>query len=220
MKQFDYKAAHEAVAAPIARKLPEAALKIYRELRDALDLADLRQGPTLDCPMPKRIRHMFDALDNDALALASRALYSFGHWASGKAGELDEGKPDTRGAYWKFSDLADQVLRVRLGLAPRYARERHGFGVILHEGALRVYAASNDLWSWVEVGPANDETLNAAREWCRTLPPCPPQRRSLKWEDAAFDAMSKRPEWAEERLSDDWRALLDAGKNFMREEAL
>lgn len=220
--RFDYKAAHAAVADPIARALPQAALDIYRELRSSSEYEGLAQGANLDIPMPERLGRLFDLLDSETLALAARALYYFGHWNTGQA--LDPGKFDTRGAHWKFSNLADQVLRKRLGLRDRGNFKSIGYHFEVHEGALRLCASTPDTWTWIELGPATEEFLALARDWRATLTGCPADRysrTSKRWQDfetAAWDATRQRPTSLETVLSDSWARLLRASDDFMVEE--
>jgi hypothetical protein len=219
--RFDYRAACTEVALPIARALPESVLALYRELRDAPEFDKLAQGRDLDVPMPEGLAPRFAVLPSAVLALAAQALYSAWHWG-GSSHSIDEGKPDTRGATWKFSNLADQELRRRLGLGSHSAHKANGYHYAVIEGALRVCAQTPDSWTWLEVGPATLETLALAQAHVLTLPlgPCESQRhRSSAWaafETGAYEFTRQRPACFE--LSEDWRRLLDAGRDYTREE--
>jgi len=220
--RFDYKAACADVALPIARRLASGTrteqncLNLYRELRDSPAWDKLAQGQDLNVPMPECLITRFAEIPAGILALAARAINSAGHWG----GSIDESTVDKRGAHWKFSNLADQVLARRLHLPTRGTPHGNGYSYQVHEGVLRVCASSPDSWTWIEVGPATPETLQTAREWVYTLVQ-PPAPRSLRraweaFERCAYEAMRARPERFQ--LSEQWTALLDAGRNYMREE--
>jgi len=218
--RFDYRAACLEVAEPAVRALPEPVLALYRELRDAEDFDNLAQGRDLDVPMPDSLRDRFAGLDTETLAHAAWTLYHFGHWS----GKLDADKPDTRGATWKFANLADQVLRARLQLPSRGTRKSIGYTFEVHEGALRLCASTPDSWTWLEVGPATEAFLEVARAWRYTLPGCPASRylrSSEAWqafETAAFEATRALPETLRAQLSADWLGFVTCGARFMREE--
>ena len=142
--RFDYRAACIEVALPIARALPESVLSIYRELRDAPEFDKLAQSSNLEVPMPESLAPRFQLIPNEVLSLAACAIYHAGHWG-GASQSIDEGKPDKRGAHWKFSHLADQVLRERLGLGSHSARKGNGYHYAVLEGTLRVCAQSRIL---------------------------------------------------------------------------
>lgn len=218
--RFDYRAACLEVAEPAVRALPEPVLALYRELRDAEAFDKLAQGRDLDVPMPDALRDRFAGLDTETLARASWALYHFGHWS----GKLDADKPDTRGATWKFSNLADQVLRTRLQLPNRGSSKSIGYHFEIHEGALRLCASTPDSWTWIELGPATENFLASARAWRSTLRGCPATpylRSSESWrafETAAFEATREVPETLLAQLSPDWRNFVTCGKRYTREE--
>lgn len=220
--RFDYKAAHAALCEPAVQSLPNAVLSLYRELRDAPDFDKLAQGANLDVPMPERLRPLFEALDSETLAFAARALYDFGHWASG--GARLAGVRDTRGATWKFANLADQVLRVRLKLPTRGSAKSIGYHFEVHEGALLLCASTPDSWTWLEVGPATEAFLAEARAWRETLPGCPASRYSRHLEDwqafesGAYEATRKLPEVLAAKLSEPWLGFLRAGETFTKSE--
>lgn len=209
--QFDYAAAHKALAIPAYNALPESVRAIYRDLADMEGLA--QRGPDLLVPMPDALAPRFEAIDSYTLALASKAIHDYGHWASEA--------PDTRGATWKFSNLADQVLRARLGI-PAGLPKGIGYAWSVHEGTLRLCASTPNSWTWVVVGPATADFLRAAREWRDTLTPCPTERysrSSAQWQ--AFERQSfnlEVPAALRAQIPDTFRALMDAGKDYMREK--
>lgn len=222
LPRFDFKAACRDIAAPAVASLAADVLDIYRALRDSEEYENLSQtGPNLTVPMPENLRARFEGIPSEALAYAARALYSFGHWS----GQLDVGRPDKRGATWKFANLADQVLRERLGGYPNVYQGQKSIGYTfeVHEGMLRLCASSPDSWTWVELGPATDAHMGLARAWRSTLVQAPAdryRRASLPWElfeKAAHEATRTVPAVLRANLSDAWISFLDVGARYMRE---
>lgn len=216
-KRFDYKAALREVMEPaVRREVTGEALHLYQLLRDHADYEKLAQAKDLDVPMPESLRKAFEAIPSDALAYAARVLHCLGHWG----GMLDAGKPDTRGATWKFANLADQVLRKRLGLGTRSERTPNGWSFQVHDGMLRLCASSPDSWSWTELGPATENFLEHARGWLCSLPIYTTRSRKAteEWTSEAWKATRKCPDILLGQLEPKWAALLGIGERYMRPE--
>lgn len=163
MKTFDYAAAFRHDAAPAFRALPPQIIALYAQTAAAA--AELNQAPDTSMPWPKdagQLRAAFEAIDSATLANASRTIYNYGHWYPGTV--KAEGQPPLIGTYWKFSHYADQVLRGRLGLAESGDKNHGaGFGIAVHEGDIRIWYSSRDMWTWTEVAPATTEGAEKAR---------------------------------------------------------
>lgn len=201
--RFDYKAACAEVSQPLARALPVEVLEVYRYMRDDPATEDLRQGRDLCIPINEELRRRFEALETGALSFAAQVINDCGSFS----GTVDQGKQDTRGAYWKFSNVADQILLERLKLPARNATAPNGLSFKVYEGALRVCASGFDFWTWEEVGPATPEALQFARELAKQYAATDLFNRPK----AIRDAM--RP-----TLSPEWIAVLSVGETYTREE--
>lgn len=176
MNEFNYKKAWTHLALPEFDRLPPAVRALVDDTARAA--IDLRQGKDLLLPWPDdggTLRRAFDACENDALAPAAHVVHAFGHWAPRLmkqlkltwqqdylAGLQTAEALQSTGAYWKFSNYADQVLRARLGLARDHAPRGASFAV--HEGVLRVCFSMPDVWTWKAIGWASYQTLALARE--------------------------------------------------------
>lgn len=207
--RFDYKAALNELILPAIPQVNVLALNIYHKLRDCPAYEKLAQGADLDVPMPNGLP--FSDIPTKDLAYAARVIYYLGHWGgSGK---------DNRGAYWKFSNLADQILRKRLGLETRGHRHGDGWHFEVLEGMLRLCASSPNQWLWIELGPATENFLEHARSWMCSLPVYSSvgQRRN-DWEDKACEAAREVPALLYGQLDPQWQALIGIAERYMREE--
>lgn len=171
MSEFNFQKAWLELAKPAFDSLP----RNIRELVAAVDVEckDFRQDKnTFDLPWPKEADYMkmenppqdwlytrFNSIDSDLLAPAAHVVWSLGHWAFGKH-TLESFQ--LNGTYWKFSNLADQVLRKRLSLKRHNNSSGITFGV--HDGFLRLCLSTNHMWRWNEIGLATTDTFTKARE--------------------------------------------------------
>jgi hypothetical protein len=202
--RFDYKAALADLIMPVLKALSADALWIYGALCSA-KYKDLHQGQDLDVPMPEELRERFEAIPPDRLAYAARVLYFHGHW-----GGTFGGAKDNAGGYWKFANLADQVLSKAIGLE----RSRHsgsGWSWKVLEGCVRLQLGTAHLWTWQELGPATPENMAKFRERAKTLP------NAFAGTDKAAEALETMAAAMRADLSADWNKLLDT-KSYMREE--
>ena len=163
MKTFDYAAAWRHEAGPAYRALPAEIHALLAATNAAAE--KINQAPDCSMPWPKdggTLRAAFEAVDSATLAHAAETIYNAGHWYPGQL--KAEGHPAPPGITWKFSHYADQVLRGRLGL-PESGDRNHGngFGLSVHEGRVRVWYSSRDMWTWLEVAPATVDGANEAR---------------------------------------------------------
>lgn len=210
--RFDYKAACREVAMPAVATLPASVLSLYCTLRDDPKYDGMRQGENLDIHMPEELRPQFDALDSATLALASKALHDFGHWG----GIIDSSALDTRGATWKFANLADQVLSARCNISRRESRGSHnGYTLTVIDGVVRLCLGTPNLWTWREVGPATEDFVVELRERMMKLPEYFTSRRV---EDKLSDALNATADHMRPWLSEQWARMLSVGETYMREE--
>lgn len=180
MKEFDYKTAWQEVAAPAFNALPPEVHYLYQEV--CQHCGDLRQdADTLDMPFPAGLREKFEKLTDMQLADSAAIIHAFGHWHSSN--------PDNTGAYWKYSNYADQVLTARLGLRrrPRYGPYA-AKGLEVHEGVIRVCLSAKWFWQWEEVCLATRENLEAIRAANLPGPPQGPAPRQFAedWADTCL----------------------------------
>lgn len=149
---FDHERAWRELARPAFDCLPADIRDLYELIR--VDYGHLIQGPNLDVNWPEDpgLRRLFDDLDSEYLAQAAAVVYHYGHWSP----EGGDG-----GAYWRFSSLADWVLRRRLDLPRDF--EGHGLGFRIHEGALRLCHSTRDSWQWQDVALATPQSLATCR---------------------------------------------------------
>lgn len=169
MKQFNYKKAWIEMAAPAYEALSPEAVTLIAETIVAS--AGLSQKADLDMPWPEGLREMFEKVGSLELAKAARTIHQFGHWAPAHEsltlfdvvshrGERslasvlsDARRLQATGGYWKFSNYADQVLTERLGIPRvRLSGWRSGVSHVVLEGALRACLATENSWTWEEVG--------------------------------------------------------------------
>lgn len=118
---FDFRRAWRELADPEYRKLPERMRELHK--RVDFECAGLDQLNDLSMPWPKvkpgeleqspSLREAFEAQTSEDLAVASRVVWSYGHWMPG-------GSPRPRsrqtGSTWKFAMYCDQILTLRLGV--------------------------------------------------------------------------------------------------------
>ena len=149
---FNYRRAWHELARPAFRCLPANIRDLYELVR--ADYCHLVQGLNLDVVWPQYpgLRNLFEDLDSEYLAQAAAVIHNYGHWmCDGNDG----------GAHWRFSNLADQVLRQRLGLG-RDGKGRLHFVVV--EGALRFCHDTRDSWEWKNVCLATPTDLERCRD--------------------------------------------------------
>jgi hypothetical protein len=159
---FDYKRAWRELAKPQYKQLPKEVKQVFQQV--IRECSKLNQASdTLDVPFPETdLRSKMEALDNDLLAHAARVIYFFGHWSS-----VSQLSSVGGGAYWKFANLADQVLRTRHGVSKD---DKGRTGILIIEGYVRVYYSTRNIWTWMEVGPATEEIVERARKLSKHFP--------------------------------------------------
>jgi hypothetical protein len=226
--QFDHAAAWMEVAQPAYDSLPAEVLAVYLNLRDAPECEGLAQNRNLLVPMPEHLRASFEALDSETLSYAAHVLHYYGHWYPSS---LIGPNKDTRVASWKFSNIADQILRKRLGL-PALAsggtagfKSPIGYTFQVHEGMLRLSASSTYFWMWREVAPATQSGMECAQAYRDKLtgPTAGPCMRSSprrqEYENAAhaaLDSAKDLPEQLRAGLPVQWVQWMDVAKRYMR----
>jgi len=157
MKQFNHRRAWQEVAAPAFGGLAPEVKALYEVVAERT--TQIWQQADLEVACPDEVKEMFRALPSAVLAYAARVIYCHGHW--GQAGEAKDGN------YWKFSHLADQVLRERMQVARRAPDNKRGqvaLGLQLIEGTIRVTRSADDSWGWLEVALATEANLQKVRE--------------------------------------------------------
>ncbi len=161
MKDFDYVQAWTVLARPAFDALPQAVQDLYTQVaEEACNVA--QDSETLDLPWPDIpgregcLKKAFEALDNATLAHAARVIYSYGHWSP-----VPKYSSFGAGAYWRFSNYADQVLSERLGFARQRLKTPNGISWAVHEGGLRVQLSWKDGWKSTEVGIATTPVSDA-----------------------------------------------------------
>ncbi len=150
---FDYQRAWKELARPQFEALDRRAKDLYLYVVEAA--AEAEQDRDLLLPWPHdTLRRNFEALPISLLAHAARVIYFHGHW-----GPITALYQQGNGAYWRFANLADQVLRDLLGL-PRVTPDgAMGAHVRVCEGFLRVCISTPNIWGWHELGLATGATL-------------------------------------------------------------
>jgi hypothetical protein len=185
MREFNYKAAWKTLAFPTVMALPQEIRDLFLRVRE--EAMDLRQsGDTLDMPWPDTsLLQRFAEIPSFWLALASKAIHSFGHWASD---DWRIASTFGNGAYWKFANYADQTLSARLGIKRnRMEKTPAGVSFQVMEGAIRGGVFTPFSWQWQEIGPATQLTFDACK--AAKFPPMPvvPFRSDCdKFADAAM----------------------------------
>lgn len=194
MKTFDYEKAWAELALPAFKQLPTAALCLVEEV--GIVAADLQQGIHCDMIWPDdngKLREMFGRLDSETLATAAHVVYYYSHWRPG--GSTSDGAPVVL-CGWKFSNYADQVLRIRFNLGRDV---KSGVGLLIHEGTIRVCYSSRDSWTWHEVAPATDAGMAEASKIADTIrrkidtQSSRDDRDSAAWK--AFEAIKSTVAW-------------------------
>lgn len=190
---FDYKAAFHKVARPAFSALPPAVHALLARTEQLC--ANLHQDSTLAMPWPEdpTFRAAFEALDSETLAKAARAVYYWGHWnPNGGIGT---------GAYWKFSDYADQVLSARLGLmSPHASTNGNGIFVRCLQGQIRYCWSTPWSWQWEEMALATEESKDRLQ---RAVRPSQPENRWRKTWEAWADAMEIWAKW-NKQADEEW----------------
>lgn len=212
MLTFDYARAWHDLAIPAYNSLPDSLRALWADFQEAdreilserIVNPRMHQDSTLDvvgCPPALRAR--MEGFSTHDLARAARAIYSAGHWDPGMAGGNFTGKFDKyqTGAHWKFANVCDQILRMRLN------RSRES----LLEGMIRETFDDGQSWSWFEVCFATEDyetpprPIRSIRERGKLL---------YDWRELeAFGARCKAGEFATE----DARPWLDLSR-FMIED--
>lgn len=166
MADFDYVKAWNELAEPAFKALPARVLAVLD--RVLVECKNSRQDEhTLALPWPAKpegaatsVLDDMNEIPSRELALAAQVTYGYGHWCPG--GMLY--KHVRSGTSWHFANLADEVLKARCGLpSGKKHRDSIGRSFTVCEGLLRVCYASNDIWTWREIGPATPEALEKAR---------------------------------------------------------
>ena len=154
--EFDYRSAWREAAKPAFDALPKEIVTLFRDTCEiAKDLGQDSNGCVFWPEDGNVLRERFAAFDDEALAIAARVVYGYGHWASGSITET------LHGGTWKFSHYCDQVLRSRMGLERAVSR---GLGFAVHEGELRVCIELAWSWSWSDVALATRDNLDKIRK--------------------------------------------------------
>lgn len=175
MNEFNYKKAWTNLALPAFDILrSDVRALVTATTRNA---CDLRQDKDLDMPWPADgvLRASFEACPSEVLAPSARIVHDFGHWAPRLekqlklswqqdylAGLRTAETLQQTGAYWKFSNYADQVLRSRLGLSRTHSP--HGVSFAVHEGVLRVCFSARDVWTWTPLTWAFKDAYERVRD--------------------------------------------------------
>lgn len=212
MKTFDYEQAWIELALPAYKKLPTQ----IHVLLETVGLVAENLHQLNDCSMPwpedgGKLRELFDRVSTDDLCMASMVVYYYGHWRPSKAAErlnAPEVPGSEHGSSWKFSHYADQVLRERLHIPHR--KDKMRVGLLIHEGRIRIYYSSRDMWTWQEVAMANDDGLAAGNKLCAKLR----ARLSVRPTDSDNIAYKFIEELRSGNLKGDWDT-----QRFMVEEA-
>lgn len=167
-KAFDFKRAWNEVAKPAFEDLPKEIHELYRRVHN--EAADLAQDESLNMSWPAALQCEFESIDSGRLAAAAMVIHSYGHWHSNN--------PDFTGAHWKFSNYADQILRVRCGLpSRRLSAETRGYSFYICDGELRWAYSDPRTWTWHTIGLATPITLEIAKDW---LAQHEPERNALR----------------------------------------
>lgn len=173
MKQFNYKKAFDEAAFPAYEALSPYVKNVFEEVIN--QASDLSQSKDLSMPWPKTpLMELFGGLNDFDVAVASKVIYSAGHWAyaefdlafeaGGSAYQL-RNKLQNHGSYWKFSNYADQILRERLGVEyrPNYNRDNlRNFEI--HVGMIRICVQTPDSWNWIDLALATRENMEMLRD--------------------------------------------------------
>lgn len=175
MKVFDFEKAWEELPAKDFWVLPQNIRDLFHDV--AILAENLNQKNDLDMPWPSEDLYIekeenllsqgsillrFNEIPNEYLSYSARVIYSYGHW----------GKPSIykvgNGAYWKFANYADQVLRQKLNIPKRnivYSGLRKNIIFDIHQGYLRVCYEDKDSWLWEEIGPATQDRVDRAKKF-------------------------------------------------------
>lgn len=161
MKVFDYERAWREVASPTVAALPQPILDLYA--RVVSEASNMTQDRACNLHWPETgLRAAFEAVDPDSLAVAARAIHDFGQWHPVTVTDRDPVLLGREvGATWRFSNLADQVLRAR-----HHCQNviMNGAGILICQGKARVCYASRNAWLWYEHDFATAQGIESARE--------------------------------------------------------
>jgi len=156
MRDFNYVDAWFALPLPEVQELSKPMRALFHDTREALQ--ELYQNEGLLIPAPDEVRARFATFSTEELARASRALYFFGHWSPFPESNMN-------GSCWKFSNVADQVVRARLLGTPKHEgkslikTQRLEIFAKVIEGETRICVSSDtrgsDYWLWREVALAD-----------------------------------------------------------------
>ncbi len=212
MKTFDYEQAWIELALPAYKKLPTQIHVLLETV--GLAAANLRQLNDCSMPWPEdggRLRQLFDQVSTNDLSMASMVVNYYGDWWPGKVATRMNAPVipgSEHGSSWKFSHYSDQVLRERLSIPHR--DKGSGVGLLIHEGRIRIYYSSRDMWTWEEIAMANDDGLAEGKKLCAKL------RAKIGVRPTDSDNIAyKFMEWLRAgELKGDWDA-----KRFMVEES-
>jgi hypothetical protein len=161
MTTFDYKTAWQVLAKPSYDRLPPEITGLIRIVSDRA--MTLQQGrKILDIPMPDDIREEFESIDSETMASASRIIYFYGHWGSSESyAHWGTTTPISGGTYWKFANLADQILSRRCEIYRLQVKLDKGVSYAIHQGIIRCQISTPEQWTWDEIAPATPENYRA-----------------------------------------------------------
>jgi hypothetical protein len=168
MKTFDYIRAWDRIAYPAWQTLSPDIKALV--LRTHVVAKDLGQGDDLQMLWPEvlktrvHFRMSFEDFTSADLAFAARVVNALGHWYHARAEHQEPWLDDRLGTHWKFARYCDQVLQARLQIPQPVGSSTTGFGLEIHEGAIRLTYASTRSWSWREVAVATEEGKTLAEQ--------------------------------------------------------
>ena len=229
MKTFDYVAAWTNVIAPLFESFSADAKNLIRR---GGELSDVQQGRDLlldrTNPIAAPIVAELEKLDSLTLSRLSCCANFMTHWFSAKEIRTTPHQLKRHVTYltalklsqvgvWKLSNLADQILRGRLGLVDMPHNAKGSWlNCAVHDGTVRVQYSDYNTWQWVEVGPATQGVMNRIMNiFCVHTLPAKLSPLSFGSEKINFDAKCK------ELRASLWDTAIDAAKDtdrFMVEE--
>jgi hypothetical protein len=133
----------------------------------------------------RSLREVFDEIPVEILSKAARVIYYYGHLSPDGHARIG------LGGTWKFARYADQSISERLDFhnAGTKRGRNHPNGISMHtcDGALRLCAQTNEMWTWREVGYTTQKNVNEAYKLSSEIKRTPPlvRRDREVWEDVA-----------------------------------
>lgn len=202
MQTFNYKRAWVEAARPAYEQhiLPNSVISALYD-RVLHTYRERHQDQTLGIPWASpEDRQAFLQANPTDLAFASRVIHAMGHWFPGDYGlgplfrETLVMPGREWGAYWKFSALADQALRIHLGLHEFADPRFHGWAFRVYEGQLRLCYSSQHMWAFKDICPADPQHSEQAealkRKAYRAIESIN-QAYTHKRDDAAYSFITK-----------------------------